>query len=76
MQKCIGLNSGQKIRENRLEESRFEKIDLKNRSEKSESRPGILYGLCKVHKDITDVFASFTPILSAIGAPSYKLAKF
>ena len=39
------------------------------------SRPGILYGLCKVHKAITDVCPPFRPILSAIGTPSYKLAK-
>ena len=40
------------------------------------SRPGILYGLCKVHKTINEVCPSFRPILSAIGTPSYKLAKF
>ena len=40
------------------------------------SRPGILYGLCKVHKAIIDVCPPFRPILSAIGTPSYKLAKF
>ena len=40
------------------------------------SRPGILYGICKVHKAITDICPPFRPILSAIGTPSYKLAKF
>ena len=40
------------------------------------SRPGILYGICKVHKTITDICPPFRPILSAIGTPSYKLAKF
>ena len=40
------------------------------------SRPGVLYGLCKVHKAITDICPPFRPILSAIGTPSYKLAKF
>ena len=40
------------------------------------SRPGILYGLCKVHKAITEVCPPFRPILSATGTPSYKLAKF
>ena len=40
------------------------------------SRPGILYGLCKVHKAITDICPPFRPILSAVGTPSYKLAKF
>ena len=38
--------------------------------------PGILYGLCKVHKAIIDICPPFRPILSAIGTPSYKLAKF
>ena len=40
------------------------------------SRPGILYGLCKVHKSIIDVCPPFRPILLATGTPSYKLAKF
>ena len=40
------------------------------------SRPGILYGLCKVHKAIIDVCPPFRPILSAIGTRSYKLAKY
>ena len=40
------------------------------------SRPEILYGLCKVHKAITDISPTFRPILSATGTPSYKLAKF
>ena len=40
------------------------------------SRPGILYGICKVHKAIIDVCPPFRPIILAIGTPSYKLAKF
>ena len=40
------------------------------------SRPGILYGLCKVHKAVTDIFRTFRPILSAIGTPSYKIPTF
>ena len=40
------------------------------------SRPGILYGMAKVHKPVTDRCPSFRPILSAINTPSYKLAKF
>ena len=40
------------------------------------SRPGSLYGLCKVHKAITDICPPVRPILSPIGAPSYGLAKF
>ena len=40
------------------------------------TRPGIMYGLCKVHKDIIDNCPPFRPILSAINTPTYKLAKF
>ena len=40
------------------------------------SRPGIMYGSAKVHKIVTDGLPSFRPILSAIGTPTYKLAKF
>ena len=40
------------------------------------SRHGVLYGLCKVHKAIVDVFPTFRPILSAIGTPTYKIPKF
>ena len=42
----------------------------------SGSRPGIMYGSDKVHKIVTDGFPSFRPILSAIGTPTYKFAKF
>ena len=41
-----------------------------------ESRPGVLYGLCKVQKAIVDVFPPLKPILSTIGTPTYKIAKF
>ena len=40
------------------------------------TRPGILYGLCKVYKDIIDNCPLLRPILSAINTPTYKLAKF
>ena len=40
------------------------------------SRLGIMYGSAKVHKIVTDGLPSFRPILSAIGTPTYKLAKF
>ena len=42
----------------------------------SGSRPGIMYGLAKVHKIVTDGRPSFRSILSAIGTPTYKPAKF
>ena len=35
-----------------------------------------MYGLAKVQKIFGDGFPSFRPILSAIGTPTYKLAKF
>ena len=41
----------------------------------SGSRPGIMYGLAKVHKIVTDGLPFFRPILSPIGTPSYKLVK-
>ena len=40
------------------------------------TRPGIMYGLFKFHKDIVDNCPPFRPILSAINSPTYKLAKF
>ena len=40
------------------------------------SRPGILYGLSKVHKSLVNVLPKMRPILSAIGATSYGVAEF
>ena len=40
------------------------------------SKPGVMYGLCKVHKDKQGSSPPFRPILSAIGTSTYKLAKF
>ena len=40
------------------------------------SRSGILYGLCKVHKQLVDNCPPFRPIMSAIKTPTYNLAKF
>ena len=34
------------------------------------SKPGVLYGLCKVHKNIVDRCPSFRPIVSAFGTLS------
>ena len=42
----------------------------------SGSEPGILYGFGKIHKAFEDGIQTFRPILSAIGTPTYKLAKF
>ena len=38
----------------------------------SGSRPGIMYGLAKVHKIVTDGLPSFRPILSVIGTHFQK----
>ena len=35
-----------------------------------------MYGSAKAHKVVTAGLPSFRPILSAIGTPTYKLAKF
>ena len=40
------------------------------------TRPGILYGLAKVHKALVNNLPVPRPILSAIGTPTYKLSKF
>ena len=37
---------------------------------------GIQYGLAKVHKQLINNCPPFRPILSAIGAPTYNIAKF
>ena len=49
-----------------------EKIDLYP----SGSKPGVLHSLAKLHKELEDRIESFRPILSAVGTPTYKLAKF
>ena len=40
------------------------------------TRPGIMYGLCKVHNDIIDNWPPFRSVLSVINTPTYKVAKF
>ena len=60
----------------RLEKSGSLSIEQYKKIKAVGSRPVILYGLCKVHKAITVVCPPFRPILSAIGTPSDKLAKF
>ena len=39
------------------------------------SKSGTLYGSAKVHKPLINGLPPFRPILSAIGSPTYKLAK-
>ena len=40
------------------------------------SRSDILYESPKVHKSVNNNYSKFRPILSAMGTPTYKLAKF
>ena len=40
------------------------------------TRPGIMYGNCKVHKQQVDGCLPFWPILLALQTPTYNLAKF
>ena len=40
------------------------------------TRPGIMYGSCKVHKKCVNGCPPFRPILSALQTPTYKLAKY
>ena len=40
------------------------------------SRPGIIYGLGKIHKETRNGLPYFHPIPSTIGTPTNKLAKF
>ena len=61
--------------EDQGEISEKEKNDLSD-SNLSDSKPGVLYGLAKIHKALEDGIPSFRPIFSAIGTPTYKLAKF
>ena len=39
------------------------------------TRPGVMYGSCKVHKASVGNCPPFRPILSALNTPTYKLAK-
>ena len=58
--------------EDQGEISEKEKNDLYT----SGSQPGVLYGLTKIHEALEGGIPSFRSILSAIGTPAYKLAKF
>ena len=49
--------------------------DLYNKLRPVDSHPRVLYGFAKVHKKIIDGCPAFRPILSAIGTPTYKIAK-
>ena len=55
---------------NVISEETFNKLRLVG------SKAGTLYGSAKVHKHFINVLPPLRPILSAIGTPTYKLAKF
>ena len=40
------------------------------------TRPGVMYGNCKVHNQQVDDCCPFRPILSALQTSTYNLAKF
>ena len=48
----------------------------KNNLYSSGSKPGVLYGLAKIHKSLEDGTPYFSPVPSAIGTPIHNLAKF
>ena len=55
---------------NKIDKKQFEKLKPIG------SRPGILYGLAKIHKPLVNGLPKFRPILSAIGTATYRIAKF
>ena len=50
--------------------------DLYNKLFPVGSQPRVFYGFAKAHKKVFDGCPAFRPILSAIGTPTYKIAKF
>ena len=86
--KVVNIKSGKEIRHIINQEVRFHKVLEKLRKQKKisqqeyeklnpiGSRPGILYGLSKVHKPLVNGLPKIRPILSAIGTAGYNLAKF
>ena len=86
--KIANIKPDKEIRHTLNEEKKF-KITLNDLREKGKisasdfaklnpvgSRPGILYGLSKVHKSLVNGLPKMRPILSAIGTASYGVAKF
>ena len=58
------------LKKGKISASEFEKLNPVG------SRPGILYGLSKVHKPLVNGLPKMRPILSAIGTAAYSVAKF
>ena len=72
------INLEKKIRESLKELYQLDIIDKKTYDKLCPfgSHFGILYGLDKVHKQLINNCPPFRPILSAIGTPTYNIAKF
>ena len=72
------LDMEEEIREtlNNLKDSNYLSYEDYDRLWPVGSRPGILYGLCKIHKNTIGRSPPFRPILSAIGTCTYNIAKF
>ena len=56
--------------------TRTQSVKKSNKPRTVNSKLRTLYGSAKVHKHLKMGLPSFRPILSAIGTPTYKLAKF
>ena len=50
--------------------------DLYNKLHPVCSQSGVLYGLANIYKKVIDGCPNFRPIFSAIGTPTYQIAKF
>ena len=72
------INLEKKIREPLKELYQLDIIDKKTYDKLCPvgSHFGILYGLAKVHKQLINNCPPFRPILSAIGTPTYNIARF
>ena len=57
----------------RLKEKQETSDKVYNELYPTDSKPGILYSLCEIHRSIFDVVPCLCSILSAIGTPTYKL---
>ena len=50
--------------------------DIKTKLTPDEPIPARLYGLPKIHKALVDGLPNYRPIISQIGSPTYKIAKY
>ena len=50
--------------------------DIKTMLTRDAPSPACLYGLPKIHKALVDGHPNYRPIISQIGSPTYKIAKY